>query len=111
MLRWVAPALRILLLVAGTAIFTFATFNWVMISFVQGPAAGDRTDRIARMFNGFLILTPFWLFALWCLAWPVASLLLARRRRRGRGFEVEGLGRSVPLTPQPPRVDAAEPYR
>ena len=32
---------------------------------------------------------PLWLLAAICLAWPVTSLLLARRRRKGRGFEVE----------------------
>jgi hypothetical protein len=31
---------------------------------------------------------PLWLLAAVCLAWPVTSLLV-RRRRRGRGFEVE----------------------
>jgi hypothetical protein len=31
---------------------------------------------------------PLWLLAFLCLAWPVTSFLLARRRR-GRGFEVE----------------------
>jgi hypothetical protein len=32
---------------------------------------------------------PLWLLAAICLAWPVTSLLLARRRRKGRGFGVE----------------------
>ena len=32
---------------------------------------------------------PLWLLAAICLAWPVTSLLLARRRGKGRGFEVE----------------------
>ena len=32
---------------------------------------------------------PLWLLAAICLVWPVTSLLLARRRRKGRGFEVE----------------------
>jgi hypothetical protein len=31
---------------------------------------------------------PFWLLAVLCLAWPVTSLLLVRRRRKGRGFEI-----------------------
>ena len=34
-------------------------------------------------------LIPLWLLAAICLAWPVTSLLLARRRRKGRGFAVE----------------------
>src|SRR5688572_5979491 len=34
---------------------------------------------------------PLWLLAAVCLAWPVTSLLV-RRRRRGRGFEVEAKG-------------------
>jgi hypothetical protein len=29
---------------------------------------------------------PFWLLASLCLAWPVTSFVIARRRRRGRGF-------------------------
>jgi hypothetical protein len=33
------------------------------------------------------LAVPLWLPALLCLAWPLTSLLLARRRR-GRGFEV-----------------------
>jgi hypothetical protein len=32
---------------------------------------------------------PLWLLAAICLAWPVTSLLLTRRRRKGRGFEIE----------------------
>ena len=34
---------------------------------------------------------PLWLLAAVCLAWPVTSLLV-QRRRRGRGFEVEAKG-------------------
>src|SRR5688500_6459776 len=34
---------------------------------------------------------PLWLLAFLCLAWPVTSFLLARRRR-GRGFPVEAVG-------------------
>ena len=37
---------------------------------------------------GYLVL-PNWLLAAVCLAWPVTSFLIARRRRRGRGFAVE----------------------
>jgi hypothetical protein len=32
---------------------------------------------------------PLWLLAAICLAWPVTSMLLARRGRKGRGFEIE----------------------
>ena len=35
------------------------------------------------------VRVPLWLLAAICLAWPVTSLLLARRRRKGRGFAVE----------------------
>src|SRR5688572_13440184 len=42
----------------------------------QGP------DRL------YLFSMPLWLLAFLCLAWPVTSFLLARRRR-GRGFPVE----------------------
>lgn len=34
------------------------------------------------------IIIPLWLLAAVCLAWPVTSFIVARRRRRGRGFEV-----------------------
>ena len=36
----------------------------------------------------FVLWIPLWLLAAVCLAWPVTSFLV-RRRRRGRGFEVE----------------------
>src|SRR5688500_16378005 len=39
-----------------------------------------------------VISIPLWLLACLCLAWPVTSLLLARRRRKGRGFAVEAGG-------------------
>ena len=32
---------------------------------------------------------PLWLLAIICLAWPVTSFIIARWRRKGRGFEVE----------------------
>src|SRR5688500_15156224 len=35
------------------------------------------------------VTSPLWLIAAVCLGWPVTSLVV-RRRRRGRGFEVEG---------------------
>ena len=34
---------------------------------------------------------PLWLLAFLCLAWPVTSFVIARRRRRTRGFEVEAV--------------------
>ena len=36
-----------------------------------------------------VITLPLWLLAFLCLAWPVISFVIARRRRRWRGFEVE----------------------
>src|SRR5688572_174477 len=39
---------------------------------------------------------PLWLLAAICLVWPVTSLLLARRRRKGRGFTVEAAGAAAP---------------
>jgi hypothetical protein len=48
-------------------------------------------------FDRYLTLKfPLWLLAFLCLAWPVTSFLLSRRRR-GRGFAVEPL--SPPLAP------------
>jgi hypothetical protein len=35
---------------------------------------------------------PLWLLAFLCLAWPVTSFVIARRRRGTRGFEVEAVG-------------------
>ena len=35
------------------------------------------------------VFVPLWLLAAICLAWPTTSFIVARRRRRGRGFEVE----------------------
>ena len=32
---------------------------------------------------------PLWLLAFICLAWPVTSFIVARRRHKARGFEVE----------------------
>src|SRR5688572_15106528 len=40
---------------------------------------------------GFIWL-PIWATAMLALAWPVTSFVIARRRRRGRGFEVEAVG-------------------
>ena len=42
---------------------------------------------------GWHVVIPLWLLAFLCLAWPVTSFLLARRRR-GRGFPVESHPRS-----------------
>ena len=49
-------------------------------------------------------LVPLWLLAFLCLAWPVTSLLLARRRRKGRGFAVEPAADAVP-----PAIDNIAP--
>jgi hypothetical protein len=49
---------------------------------------------------------PLWLLAAICLAWPVTSLLLARRRRKGRGFAVEPAADAAPpaIDTPPPRT-------
>src|SRR5687767_1174780 len=45
------------------------------------------------------VTIPLWLLAAVCLAWPVTSFIVARRRRRrSRGFEVGAAG-STPLPP------------
>jgi hypothetical protein len=41
---------------------------------------------------------PLWLLAFLCLAWPVTSFVVARRRRRTRGFEVEAKADSAVST-------------
>ena len=46
---------------------------------------------------------PLWYLPALCLAWPVTSFILARRRRKGRGFEVEAKpGAAVPPPESPP---------
>jgi hypothetical protein len=45
---------------------------------------------------------PLWLLATICLAWPVTALLLARRRRKGRGFAVEPASGAAPPAIDPP---------
>jgi hypothetical protein len=49
---------------------------------------------------------PLWLLAFLCLAWPVTSFLIARRKRKGRGFEVEA--KAASSTPLPPGEVAAQ---
>ena len=39
--------------------------------------------------NGWHVVIPLWLLAVLCLAWPVTSFVIARRRRGTRGFDVE----------------------
>ena len=45
--------------------------------------------RSDGVYEGRLVFLPLWLPALLCLAWPVTSFLLGRRRRGARGFEVQ----------------------
>ncbi len=63
------------------------------------------------------VSVPLWLLAAVCLAWPVTSFIVARRRRRGRGFEVQAevsdqkseVSRSTAgSTPLPPGEVAAQ---
>jgi hypothetical protein len=45
----------------------------------------------------YVVRLPLWLLCAICLAWPVTSFVIARRRRKGRGFEVEARpGAAVP---------------
>ena len=50
---------------------------------------------------------PLWLPTLLCLAWPVTSFIIARCRRKGRGFAVEA--RTAGSTPLPPGEVPAQP--
>ena len=53
-------------------------------------AWGTKAVWLPSVRSDFIVFTfPIWLLAAICLAWPVTSLLLARRRRKGRGFEIE----------------------
>ena len=55
----------------GVVVYHFTDFLWPKVSLIGG-----------------FVTFPLWLLSLLCLAWPVTSFLLARRKRR-RGFEVE----------------------
>jgi hypothetical protein len=50
-----------------------------------------RFDQPSIPYKSMVFSVPFWLLAAVCLPWPVTSFLV-RRRRRGRGFEVEARG-------------------
>ena len=72
--------------------------NWDPRVQAWWPFAGkmDTTYDIYIWRGGFVVV-PLWLVAFLCLAWPVTSFILARRRRKGRGFEVEArAGAAVP---------------
>jgi hypothetical protein len=47
-----------------------------------------RFDRLS-VWNVAVLRIPLWLLAVVCLAWPVTSFVIARRRRGTRGFEVQ----------------------
>ena len=47
-------------------------------------------------YNDLILTIPLWLLAFLCLAWPVTSFVIARRRRGTRGFEVEPSQRTEP---------------
>jgi hypothetical protein len=53
---------------------------------------------------------PLWLLSVICLAWPVTSLLLARRRRKGRGFAVEPAADAAPPPIDPPPHHPHHPH-
>ncbi len=56
----------------------------------QGEFAGIAPFQTSMSVHGTLhfVKIPLWLLAAVCLAWPITSFIVARRRRRGRGFEV-----------------------
>ena len=56
---------------------------------LPGNALWPHVQRVsASYYTTTSVAFPLWLLAAVCLAWPVTSFLV-RRRRRGRGFEVE----------------------
>ena len=58
-----------------------------------------------RRLLGAVVEIPLWLLAFICLAWPGTSFILARRRRKARGFEVgarPGAGPGTDQAPFPP---------
>ena len=69
------------------------------LSFGVGGLSSDRryysrglwaTYQVDRW--GTMVSVPLWLLAAVFLAWPVSSFIAARRRRKGRGFEVRTEG-------------------
>jgi hypothetical protein len=64
-----------------------------------------RTTSVnAPSFRGNYSESPLWFLIALCLACPVTSFILARRRRKGRGFPVEaGSGGPAPGIDPPPR--------
>ena len=48
--------------------------------------------------DAFILLRmPLWLLAFVCLAWPVTSFVVGRRRRGARGFDVEAKAAGDPV--------------
>ena len=56
--------------------------------------------NVLPVWNRAVLRIPLWLLAAACLAWPVTSFLV-RRRRRGRGFEVETKAAGDPAADPP----------
>jgi predicted acyltransferase len=56
------------------------------LMFLYFPSYDEIPDPTAVAVS---ITIPLWLLAFLCLAWPVTSFVIARRRRGTRGFEVE----------------------
>ena len=57
-------------------------------SLVKDALVPSVSDRLVG-FRDTLVTIPLWLLVVICLAWPVTSFIVARRRGKGRGFEVE----------------------
>jgi hypothetical protein len=55
-----------------------------------------------------VIEMPLWLLASICLVWPVTSFIIARRRRKGRGFEVEAKPGAAVSPPESPPARASD---
>jgi hypothetical protein len=64
-----------------------------------GRALWPHTYKIAlTRIQVYHFSIPLWLLAVLCLAWPVTSFVIARRRRGTRGFEVEAVDSSAVST-------------
>jgi hypothetical protein len=72
----------------------------------MGPWWFRTTTINAPTFKGTYWDCPLWIPLVLLLAWPVTSLLLTRRRRKGRGFAVEA--NAAGSTPLPPGEVAAQ---
>ena len=67
--------------------------------FIGGQLWPEVLRERAQGLHLFAIAIPLWLLAFICLAWPVTSFILARRRHK-RGFPVEPTAGGEAVSPR-----------